>query len=75
LPPIAAETSLIARKIKDADDEAYRARMKAEETFDQAERQLSTRLAREGCFEAIHSWDLQEKAISKAEKLFSLTLE
>jgi ribosomal protein S21 len=51
------------------DDEAYRARVKAEETFDNAERQLSTSLAREGCRQAIQSWDLYEKAIRKATEL------
>lgn len=68
-PPqsIDPETTLVAKKIKEADDAAYRARMDAEETFDQAERQLSTTLAREGCRKAIHSWDLHEKAIHKAE--------
>lgn len=75
LPSIDGGTSLIARKVKDADDQAYRARMKAEQTFDQAEKQLSTRLAREGCLEAIRSWDLQEKAISKAENYLALTQE
>jgi hypothetical protein len=41
--------------------------MDAEDAFDLAEKQLSTRLAREGCQKAIHSWDLHEKAIRKAE--------
>jgi hypothetical protein len=58
--------TLVAKKIKEADEQAYRARMKAEETFDKAERQLSTSLAREGCRQAIDSWDLYEKAIHKA---------
>jgi len=58
-----------AKKVKEADDAAYRARMDAEATFDEAERQLSTRLAREGCRKAIESWDLHEKAIRKAESL------
>ena len=40
---------VIARKLKDADEEAYRARMAAEKTFDDAEKRLSTSLAREGC--------------------------
>lgn len=68
-PPrvIDAEAQLIAKKVKVADDEAYRARMDAEETFDEAERQLSTSLAREGCRKAIHGWDLHEKAIRQAE--------
>jgi hypothetical protein len=56
-----------ARQVKEADDEAYRARMDAEKTFDEAERQLSTALAREGCHKAILSWDLHEKAIRRAE--------
>lgn len=64
-----SENWFIAKKVKEADDEAYRARMNAEETFDAAERQLSTRLAREGCEKAIRSWDLKEKAISKAEAI------
>ena len=61
--------SIVARKSKESDDEAYRARMDAEETFDKAEKQLSTGLAREGCRKAIHSWDLHEKAIRKAEAI------
>lgn len=58
--------TLIARKVKEADDDARRARIDAEETFDAAEKQLSTALAREGCRKAIHSWELHEKAIRKA---------
>jgi hypothetical protein len=60
---------LSAKKVKEADDEAYRARMDAEETFDIAERQLSTALAREGCRKAIRSWELHERAIRRAEDL------
>jgi hypothetical protein len=60
---------LSAKKVKEADDAAYRARMDAEETFDEAERQLSTSLAREGCRKAIQSWELHEKAIRRAEAL------
>jgi hypothetical protein len=61
------EVSRRARTIKDAEDRAYQARMNAEETFDDAERQLSTRLAREGCVKAIQSWELKEEAIRRAE--------
>jgi hypothetical protein len=57
----------LAKKVKEADDEAHRARMDAEDTFDEAERKLSTRMAREGCRKAIESWELHEKAIRKAE--------
>jgi len=57
------------KKIKDADDEANRARLDAEQTFDRAEKRLSTALAREGCKKAILSWELHEKAILKAEAI------
>jgi Flp pilus assembly protein TadG len=67
--PIDQQSSLSAKKVKEADDAAYGARMDAEETFDEAERQLSTRLAREGCRKAIQSWELHEKAIRRAEAL------
>jgi hypothetical protein len=56
------------RRVKEADDEAYRAHIEAERTFDEAERLLSTSLAREGCRKAILSWELHEKAIHRAEK-------
>lgn len=66
-----ADSSLALKRIKEADDEAYRARLEAEETFDEAEKKLSTQLAREGCRKAIWSWELHEKAIRKAEELIS----
>jgi hypothetical protein len=69
LPESDLEASLVAAKSRESDDEAYRARMDAEETFDKAEKQLSSSLAREGCRKAIHSWDLHEKAIRKAEAI------
>lgn len=61
------EVRLFVRQVKEADDQAYQARMDAERTFDEAERLLSTSTAREGCRKAIHSWDLHEKAIRRAE--------
>lgn len=64
---IGAPLDTVVRKVMEADDEAYRARMDAEAAFDEAERQLSTSLAREGCRKAIHCWDLHEKAIHRAE--------
>ena len=57
----------LVEKIREADDLARRARMDAEETFDEAERLLSVGLAQEGCQKAIHAWELHEKAIRKAE--------
>jgi hypothetical protein len=61
------EIMLFVKKVKDADDAARRARTTAENKFDDAERQLNTDLAREGCRQAIHSWELHEKAIRIAE--------
>ena len=69
LPASNPQVVLGLKKVKVADEEAYRARMDAEETFDIAEKQLSTALAREGCRKAIHSWELHEKAIRLAEAL------
>ncbi len=56
-----------ARKLRQADEQARRARMEAESTFDEAEKHLSTALAREGCRQAIRSWELYEKAIRLAQ--------
>ncbi len=56
-----------AKKVKQADDAARRARIDAEETFDEAERLFNTALAREGCQKAIHQWELDERAIRAAE--------
>lgn len=67
------QVRLAAQRVKEADDEAYRARMDAEDTFDEAERQLNTSLAREGCQKAIQSWVLHEKAIRMAEAVIGST--
>lgn len=66
-PSVSGEAALAVKNIRESDNEAYRARMDAEETFDKAEKLLSTSLAREGCRKAILSWELHEKAIRKAE--------
>jgi hypothetical protein len=55
--------------VKRADEEAFRARMDAERTFDDAEKQLSASMACEGCRKAIDSWKLHEHAIRQAERL------
>jgi hypothetical protein len=65
--PGLSDIEVFVAKVKDADVAAHRARMKAEDTFDEAERQLNTDLAREGCRQAITSWELHEKAIRLAE--------
>jgi len=70
--PANAHAILAARKVKKADDEAQSARIDAEQTFDIAEKHLSTALAREGCRKAIHSWELHEKAIRMAEALIEV---
>ena len=64
---VSPDTRDFVRKVKEADNQAHEARMDAERTFDEAERLLSTSLAREGCKKAIRSWDLHEKAIRRAE--------
>jgi hypothetical protein len=65
--PIGPEIQAFVTKVKEADDAARRARTDAEDTFDEAERTLNTDLARDGCRKAIHQWELDEKAIRRAE--------
>ena len=62
------EVSAIAQRLRNADDEAYQARALAEQMFDEAEKKLSTSLARQGCEKAIRAWELHELAILQAEK-------
>ena len=71
IEPAETKITQLAKAVKKADDAAYRAHMDAEDTFDEAERQLSTRLAREGSRKAITSWELHEAAIRKAEQAVS----
>jgi len=61
------EIRRLAKAVKQADDEAYAAHLDAEETFDKADKILSTAKAREGCRKAILSWELYEKALLKSE--------
>lgn len=64
---IDSEMMLLIGKLKATDEAARRARNDAETIFDEAEKKMSTTLAREGCKKAIHSWELHEKAIRQAE--------
>jgi hypothetical protein len=64
---VAPEVLAYVEKVKTADEAASHARRTAEATFDRAEREMSTNLAREGCRQAIQSWELHEKAIRRAE--------
>lgn len=57
----------LARKVKEADDIAYDARMDAEELFAEAERKLSISMTKQGAQRALDTYDLREKAIRKAE--------
>jgi len=56
-----------ARRVKEADDEAYRSTNDAEDMFAEAERRMSTGMAREAAQKALESYDLREKAIRRAE--------
>ena len=64
-----AELTRKLQSVQKVDQQAAAARMDAEKTFDDAEKQLSTRLAREGCQKAIYSWELHERAIQAAASL------
>jgi hypothetical protein len=66
---IEADVKTAVKRVKDADDEAYRARMDAEDIFAEAERKLSAGMARQGAEKALESYDLREKAIRKSESL------
>jgi len=65
---IPAPIRAAARRVKDADDRAYRARMTAEKTFDDAEHRLSGSIARRGAEQAIEAYDLRYEAIAEAQK-------
>ena len=56
----------LARQLHSADVKANTAHEQAEATFAKAEKERSSYIARQGCAEALHSWDLLEKANAKA---------
>lgn len=64
-----SELRSLLEEVKQAHDAARHARTDAENTFEEAERKMSVGLAREGCKKAIHSWELYERAIRKAEAI------
>lgn len=66
VPP---EVKAAVKRVKEAFDEAYNAHMDAEETFDVADKRMSTGMAREGALQAIDAWEMTERAIRKAEAL------
>jgi hypothetical protein len=55
----------LVEKALQADRAAQRAKAAAEDIFDQAEKQMSAELAREGCKKAMHLWELHEKPYAK----------
>lgn len=57
------------KRVMQADDEAYDAHETAEEIFAEAEKKMSTNLAREGARKALVAYDLHEAAIRQAEAL------
>jgi hypothetical protein len=63
----ASDLKAFALRVREADAEAYRIRMEAEDIFDKAERRLSTSMARDGCRKAIEGWGVHEKALQLAE--------
>jgi hypothetical protein len=66
---VAPEIKLAAERLKEAEIEADAAHVKAEETFDEADRRMSTSMACEGTRQAIDAWEMREKVIRKAESL------
>ena len=56
-------------RLKQADREAHEARLDAEAQFDEADRRMSTSMAREGSQMAIDAWTAREKVIRKLEAL------
>ena len=65
--PRNAEIQQFVKKVKDVEHAARVARQEAEDAFAEAERQLNTDLAREGCRKALHQWELDLKVIRYAE--------
>ena len=57
------------KRVKEADDEAYNAHEDAEEVFAEAEKRMSTSMAREAARKALEAYDLHEAAIRQAEAL------
>jgi hypothetical protein len=69
---VSQENGRLARKIREEHDAANRLRLQAEDTFDAAEKRLSTAMAREGCRQAIEGWDHHVEAIRLAEYVLKL---
>lgn len=70
-PTKAADPKIVnaVMRVKQAEDEACDAHQDAEELFAEAERKMSTSLARDAARKALEAYDLHEAAIRKAEAL------
>ena len=68
-PKIDSQVMSAARRVKEADDDAYNAHEDAEDLFAEAEKRMSTSMAREAAGKALVAYDLHEAAIRKAEAL------
>lgn len=64
-----ADLQAALERLWKADQEAREARDAAEAQFDEADRRMSTQMAREGTQMAIDAWELREKFIRKCEAL------
>jgi len=59
----------VVKQVIGADDEAYNAHEDAEDAFAEAEKRMSTSMAREAARKALGAYDRHEAAIRKAEAL------
>lgn len=59
----------VVARIREADDNAYDAHEDAEDLFAEAEKRMSTSMARDAAKRALEAYDLHEAAIRKAEAL------
>jgi len=64
-----ADLRVAVQRVREADEAWKAARARAEATFDEADRRMSTSMACEGAQQAIEAWELTEKAIRRAETL------
>ncbi len=68
-PKIDTHVTTVVTRVKEADDDAYNAHEDAEDLFAEAEKRMSTSMAREAARKALEAYDLHEAAIRKAEAL------
>jgi hypothetical protein len=68
-PKSDAKITAAVQQVKEADDDAYNAHEDAEDAFAEAEKRMSTSMAREAARKALEAYDCHEAAIRKAEAL------